>query len=220
MKNVKSVNADHAVEGLVGVWFYDIEDSPGVEITVRVVDGEVLVSETDTRDNEAFEVSDVSWDGESLRFVARVPSNNYRVENQLRLFGADSIKLRYTGTVPWRRTEASGRRASAMTHEERVSADRMSSEAFVGVWVDDMEDGPTAEISIRVVDGDVLVSEIDTRDNEASEISDISWDGQALRFVRRWPSTGYRDENELRLMGPDSITLRSTGTEQWERKKP
>lgn len=206
------------IEGLVGVWYDDVQGRSSVETTVGVVDGEVSVSEINTRDNEPFEVSDVAWDGQVLRFVSRLPSNNHRVESEMWLIGADSILLRYTTTDRWKRKDPSSPRMASTTSETSIRPDGQSAEALVGVWVDDWEFGPVEEITIRVVDGEVSVSEVDSPDNEAYEISDISWDGRALRFVARVPSTGHRVENDLRLADPDSMMVRSTCRAQWERK--
>ena len=72
---MKEVNRD-----LVGTWVTQEEDSDAV-FNVSVVEGEYTVSGYDRSDGEAFEITDVSWNGVALSFVAIMPSTGFKSKN-------------------------------------------------------------------------------------------------------------------------------------------
>lgn len=89
-------------EGFVGSW--TPIDSSAVFRIARSASG-VEVDGWDSRDGEWFEISEVHWDGETLRFRSLMPSTNWAVMNVL-MQGADGdglIGLRegVEGRVRW-----------------------------------------------------------------------------------------------------------------------
>lgn len=204
--------ASDGVEALRGVW-YEASGYTSVEIAIRVGDGAVQVSAIDTSDGEVLEVSCVSWDGDALRFVSRMPSTNDRAENTLRLDGSRHVNVQTTHARQWQRRQAPH---DVGRGHEGIATDGI--DALSGVWFDaGIRTG--AEITIRVDDGEILVSEIDTSDGEVFEVSNVSWDGVALKFVARMPSTRHRVQNVLRLSSPGSINLRVTHGQHWKRRR-
>jgi hypothetical protein len=60
---------------LIGTWITETEDSDAA-FTISVKDGALAVSGFCLSDGERFIISALSWDGERLRFTARMPSTS------------------------------------------------------------------------------------------------------------------------------------------------
>lgn len=87
---------------LCGVWRYfeeDSEDYYRAEYTVSASNGEFQVSGIDRSDGEAFEISDVSWNGTSLSFHSYVPSTARCGISQWRYVGDGKVEFLFTFTV-------------------------------------------------------------------------------------------------------------------------
>jgi hypothetical protein len=94
---------------------------------------------------------------------------------------------------------------------------------LVGTWQE--VENPVSESSvvykIAVVDGSFVVSGIDESDGTKFKISDVRWDGAALKFTSLFPPTGHRVKHVLRAFKPKLVNHEVTSTvhEVW-RKRP
>jgi hypothetical protein len=90
---------------LVGTWVDEEEEQAETRATytVSVRDGRFEVTGTDEGDGEAFVVSDITWDGQWLRFQSVMPSTQWRVGHALRVASTDRIEHDVTFTEYWRR---------------------------------------------------------------------------------------------------------------------
>ena len=89
---------------LVGVWRTEDRDSRA-EFSVACTDGAFVVTGRDTDDNEAFEITEVRWDGQVLHFRSRMPTTDHGVENMMEALPDGSCRFRYTLTERWTRSD-------------------------------------------------------------------------------------------------------------------
>jgi hypothetical protein len=86
---------------------------------------------------------------------------------------------------------------------------------LLGKWVSTFPwdgDDYRSEYEVFERDGSIDIRAMDLDDGEEFEISDITWDGEWLRFRSLMPSTGRAGLNEFRLIGPDRVETRFTFT--------
>ena len=69
------------------------------EYTIAFDGNKFSVSAQDLNDGEAFQISDVSWDGEALRFRSFMPSTRREGLNEFRVLSDGTIESRFTFTV-------------------------------------------------------------------------------------------------------------------------
>ena len=100
MANVTKLIVNHP---LVGTWIDEGEDSRA-EFTIASTGTGLSVTGRDVGDGEAFQISDVSWDGEVLTFTSLMPSTGYRVRHVMRaLSDGKFVEHEYTLTERWKR---------------------------------------------------------------------------------------------------------------------
>jgi hypothetical protein len=89
---------------------------------------------------------------------------------------------------------------------------------LVGTWVA-LDDDVDAEFTVAAKGDSFIVSGRDQSDGEEFMISDVAWDGEALRFSSLMPSTGHRVSHVFRL-SPRRRTIEHEYTllEIWKRK--
>ena len=99
MSYVYAVTANHP---LCGTWSAPSADgsADGVrtQYTVTVAEERFVVTGVDPVDGEEFIVYDVGYDGESLRFVSRMPSTETTARVWMRVVGKDRVECRWTIT--------------------------------------------------------------------------------------------------------------------------
>lgn len=89
-------------EKLEGRWISSCptdSDDYLVEYFIKIVDGEFQIIARDLQDNEEMLISDVSWDGDSLKFRSIMPSTDRVGFNIFRLLNDDEIEAKFTFTV-------------------------------------------------------------------------------------------------------------------------
>ena len=91
---------------LVGTW-RDANDEWGtsVRFTIRAVGASFGVAGEDSNDGEVLAISNVRWDGRSLRFDSLVPSNGHRVEYAFEVVSPTEVQVRYTTSERWVRAD-------------------------------------------------------------------------------------------------------------------
>jgi hypothetical protein len=97
-----NANAPDPSNPLCGVWRYledDSDDYFRAEYTVSVSNGAFQVSGIDRSDGEAFEISDISWNGVTLSFHSYVPSTARCGISQIRYVGDGKVEFLFTFTV-------------------------------------------------------------------------------------------------------------------------
>jgi hypothetical protein len=101
MRDVIAINSKHP---LVGTWRPDDEDE-SAEYTITAAAGgfTFTVSGVDRYDGEPFEVSNVTWDGNVLRFRSVMRSTNWVLEHEFRSLGDNDVEHRYTRCEVWHR---------------------------------------------------------------------------------------------------------------------
>ena len=87
---------------LVGTWFHPSGDS-SAEFTITLEDGRFMVSGIDTGDNELFEITGVSWNGEELSFIAAMPSTSWRTRHVFRLLDDVQVEHECTTYEVWQK---------------------------------------------------------------------------------------------------------------------
>ncbi|MDA8339635.1 MAG: caspase family protein [Nitrospiraceae bacterium] len=80
-----------------------------------------------------------------------------------------------------------------------------------GVWKD--KNSRSRNMRITIDNGRISIYCWDTQDSEVTQVSNILWEGNALKMVTYTPSTGYRNNIVLRIAGPDE--LRGTSSGSW-----
>jgi hypothetical protein len=100
MKNIISMNAKHP---LVGVWRPPDGDE-SAEYTIRAAGGGFQVSGVDRYDGENFVISDVSWDGEVLRFTSTMPSTSWELQHEFRVLDGSVVEHTYIRREVWSRS--------------------------------------------------------------------------------------------------------------------
>jgi hypothetical protein len=98
---LSAVSSDHP---LVGTWITDEEDS-NAAFTISAKSGEFCVSGFCRSDGEKFEITQVEWDGETLRFVARMPSTDTSMKNAFRLRPDGKADLELTIYEVWKKKD-------------------------------------------------------------------------------------------------------------------
>ena len=88
---------------------------------------------------------------------------------------------------------------------------------LVGTWVTEEEDSRAAFV-ISVSRNKFRVSGFSRPDGEAFKITQLKWDGRALSFTARMPSTGWTTRNVLRLRRDGNANLEITLFEIWKKK--
>lgn len=99
-KKVRSLLSAHP---LVGTWVDTDLDGSTTEWTVRASTSGFAVTGIDANDGEPFEVTDVTWDGSSLRFISVMPSTGHRVSHSMTADGDDWVVHSSTIIERWRR---------------------------------------------------------------------------------------------------------------------
>ena len=99
MANVTKLIINHP---LVGTWTCEGDDS-SAEFTIVSKGASLSVSGRDRNDGEAFQISDVAWDGESLAFSSLMASTGNRVRHVMRALPDGSLEHEYTLTERWQR---------------------------------------------------------------------------------------------------------------------
>jgi hypothetical protein len=90
---------------------------------------------------------------------------------------------------------------------------------LVGVWrpVD-----PFSDIEVRIArkGNRYVVSAVDTDDDQAAKVYDLSYDGESLHFSLYWSSTGRFAKYQFRLVEENmmGVTFTYTSQEYWQRR--
>lgn len=87
--------------------------------------------------------------------------------------------------------------------------------SLLGTWEPDNDGYSTVRFTLRAGRTRPLVSAVDTHDGERLRVSDVDWDGEALRFRIYTPSTGWSVDHEWRSIGRAKAEVRYTLTEAW-----
>ncbi len=82
MNNVTRLNFSSSTES--GTWVTEEEDS-FVEFTISMSAAGFIVTGRDISDGEAFLISNISWNGEVLRFDSVMPSTQYGARHAVRM---------------------------------------------------------------------------------------------------------------------------------------
>jgi hypothetical protein len=91
---------------LIGKWVTEEEDSRAT-FTVALSGGQFVVTGEDEFDEEPFEITDVSWDGYTLRFCTRMPSTNHRAKHAFHLRPDGMVDHELTLFEVWKKVDAS-----------------------------------------------------------------------------------------------------------------
>jgi hypothetical protein len=101
MTNVVPMTSKHP---LIGTW-RDPEDATTAEFTITARSGGLTVSGCDHHDGEAFQISDVSWDGKELRFRTLMPSTGFRQLHVFRPLSETTVEHEFTTVETWLKKE-------------------------------------------------------------------------------------------------------------------
>lgn len=100
-----------------------------------------------------------------------------------------------------------------MTEMNTTPADR----ALIGTWITNEEDS-NAAFTFSSENDEFHVSGFCRSDGERFEITHVKWDGEALSFFARMPSTGTITKNVFRLRPDGKLDLELTTHEVWKKK--
>lgn len=89
--------------------------------------------------------------------------------------------------------------------------------AFIGTWITDQEDSDVA-FTISSEDDELIVGGFCRSDGEEFEITQVKWDGEALSFIARMPSTDAVTKNVFRIRSDGRVDLELTMYEIWKKK--
>jgi len=86
---------------LVGIWECSDPEWANARFTVRATVVGFAVEGIDTSDGERFTISDVVWDGTTLRFDSRMESTGHEVEHEFTIIDRDRVRHRYSIVEVW-----------------------------------------------------------------------------------------------------------------------
>jgi hypothetical protein len=90
--------------------------------------------------------------------------------------------------------------------------------ALIGTWVTEKEDSEAA-FTFSARDNTLHVSGFCISDREEFEITKVKWDGKALSFTARMPSTETVTRHVFRIRRDGKLTLELTTYEVWKKRK-
>ena len=96
-----SVPPDHP---LIGTWITSDEDS-NAAFVFSVSNNQFQVSGFCRSDGEEFQITEVTWDGEALSFVARMPSTEAMTKNVFRIRPDGTANLELTTYEIWKKRD-------------------------------------------------------------------------------------------------------------------
>jgi len=164
-----------AGHSLVGTWG-DAEGWSLVELAVRARPAGFDVSAVELRGvSVPLEVSDVSWDGVTLRCVTVVPSSGDREEHELSIVAEGLVHRRLTLLDFWTLKPAAEARPNG--GQEAGPIPILKSHPLVGTWFDPVGHS-RVEYTVQARAGGFDVSAIDLDDSEVFEVSGVTWDGE------------------------------------------
>lgn len=98
--------------------------------------------------------------------------------------------------------------------------ERVDSSAWSGVWTEYFPGRPICQdrFVVRTMGTQIEVESTDCTNDEPYMISEISWDGETLRFVAEPPGGGIQLRYSVRMQGPGQIVGTANETEiTWSR---
>jgi hypothetical protein len=88
---------------------------------------------------------------------------------------------------------------------------------LIGTWITDGEDS-NAAFTVSLRGGKLRVSGFCRSDGEQFEVKQAKWDGKALSFIARMPSTDTITKNVFRVRPDGKVDLELTTYEVWKKK--
>jgi hypothetical protein len=88
---------------------------------------------------------------------------------------------------------------------------------LIGTWITSEEDSDTAFV-FSAPNNHFHVSGFCRSTGEGFEITEVKWDGDALSFVARFPSTDTMTKNVFRVRSDGTADLELTTYEIWKKK--
>jgi hypothetical protein len=88
---------------------------------------------------------------------------------------------------------------------------------LIGTWITEEEDSDVAFL-VGVANNQFQVSGFCRSDGEKFEITQVEWDGEALSFVARMPSTDTTTKSIFRIRPDGMADLELTLYEIWKKK--
>ncbi|MDF7802205.1 hypothetical protein P4C99_22230 [Pontiellaceae bacterium B1224] len=88
----------------VGTWIDDAEDTD-VIFQIEFIEDEFKISGNCISDGEQFEVTNISFDGTSLKFETLMPSTNYKTKNKLTVREDGKTDLELSIFEVWKKKE-------------------------------------------------------------------------------------------------------------------
>jgi hypothetical protein len=102
---VKKVDVNKFIDEdnpLIGSWVTNDDDSSAM-FSISVENNRFLVEGIDRMDGEAFQISDIHWDGKKLSFTSKMKSMNYTVRHVMFSISKNRIIHEYTIPEKWKR---------------------------------------------------------------------------------------------------------------------
>jgi hypothetical protein len=96
-----AIQNDHP---LIGTWITCDEDSDAAFV-ISVVEGQFSVSGFARCDAEAFQISDLVWDGNALHFSSLMPSTGFKSKHVFRAQPDGSAEVEFTWWEPWKKKD-------------------------------------------------------------------------------------------------------------------
>jgi hypothetical protein len=113
-----------STHAFVGTWVQEADsiDRTAAVFTIAVKEGRFLISGVDESDGTVFKLTNIRWDGETLRFVTFFPPTNHKAKHALRLIGRGRVshKVTYSDeTGTYASDERWRKRAHGQKHSQR-----------------------------------------------------------------------------------------------------
>ncbi len=89
---------------LVGTWITEDEDS-NCAYVISVANNQFQISGFCRSDGEQFQITEVTWDGEELSFIARLPSTEWVTKNVFRVRPDGMADLALTSYEIWKKKD-------------------------------------------------------------------------------------------------------------------
>ena len=166
--------------------------------TIENVGGQPTLTSVVDDDGEVFVIQQSTFDGSTMRWSMTVPSTGYRVAEETTLQDGATLVGTWTSTAP----DGTQNTGSDSWSRQAAGLAGGNGALFDGQW---LCASSTATYSISFDGSQPRLIAILDDDGEAFAVESTSFDGTAMTWTYRVPSTGYTVEERVQLQDDDNL---------------
>ena len=199
---------------LLGIWSHAYSLAKWM---VSISKGKLTVDGVDSSTWDKFVIPKLSWTKTTLKFTSHYPSTGRTVSHRCTALSDERMKvlLCYEVTEIWTRS-------TPRTTSERYRSGRtaqLKRSWLVGNWHNPEGDDPRVVCAISINNHRWGIHAEDVGDGERLRVTDVQWNGRALSFRTRMPSTGQICWRILKPISQNKlqVVLQFKEPEVWEK---